>query len=1200
MENRVAGRVLVDGTGRGIRDLLLVLYDLDPQKSPQGVGDSPDDSIEALVASPWSRFWIDFPGDRIGSVLSDRNGRFELTFDDSAFRVRNTEKRPDLMLLVLAPERARAPTVQSQLLHYTLVPYANAGRIEHFVVAIPTDALRRAGVFLAAQDEDPDGMAELSRRELLQAKAGQEKTTGLIRAQLALDPSRRERRRIFQHSLPSRLLQTTLPAAARYVERGAPPADVHRDAVVAGVLRLAEAHTPNLIAFNLPPDLIVRLGLNPERLLAGETSTVSLCDLLAQKALGGELTRVRRLLDDKRAHDLAAGAVEPRPPTPPTTSPPEPLDTSVVSAFLAERVLGQVASLPPLQQAQSASTIEELRKIKETISKLELSGGPANVTAFHDFHTLQLAFEDVWTAAFDSRLREQVLDLYRQTVRLHEDYGLEVPPLEAVADANALREYLADLRGELAEMEILTIPVDIQRCFPQLDLRTWNQLDVDGQNTLRTTAANYLRPWDTGNDIDPPVSLWTSQEYLDRSYADVLRYHRTAPLAQTDRLLVDIAERLNQPYAFRFFAPGTINYGILVTYRQEWTPETYQVGRLVSTIPLAPGETRKLKVTRTVKKTRAEKAIEKALVESSSERQFTSRTELDVMAKVMSSTNFRLSATGSFNIGIGEISSTTEFAANQSSESTQQKKQMLEAVQKAAERVRQESEVSVESSDSLESGYESDTELKNPNSELTVTYLLYELERRYRVNSRPHKLTPVVLVAVDVPAPHEITEGWILEHAWILRRILLDDGFQEALAYVEDGLSGDLVDLEIKKSTWEAQRRLLGQLESDLERLLALRDQRQASIVSLLQGEGLAAADQPNDGARAAAAIFSGGLSELFGIGATHTDERLRAQREAAEKALDFLKARIESLSERASLAQKALSDATAEYSRAVRTKSQKDTQIHQLKLHLRQNILHYLHGILDYRHQDQQFVELNDLQVPFLRSATRNCTLRRATPGEIEAGVPGLRRHGETYVVHCDPPVPPSTTEPLPSRRLGSVADLNRPLGYKGNYVIYPLKGCSHLTDYMSRDYVDDYFGLRDPATRLGYTGEELLAYAQAVLNDPAAALSEAERTALIAAVAAELSNPAAGRETVILPTGQLYMEALKGEQTLLESFKLAHRGLDVLKVQEEVRSQRLENLRRASRLVAETPNLDDPDIDRVIVVRGGDGVNLPIEGDR
>jgi hypothetical protein len=55
----------------------------------------------------------------------------------------------------------------------------------------------------------------------------------------------------------------------------------------------------------------------------------------------------------------------------------------------------------------------------------------------------------------------------------------------------------------------------------------------------------------------------------------------------------------------------------------------------------------------------------------------------------------------------------------------------------------------------------------------------------------------------------------------------------------------------------------------------------------------------------------------------------------------------------------------------------------------------------------------------------------------------------------------------------------------------------------------------------------------------------------------------------------------------------------MDMLKVQEEVRAERLENLRRAARIVAEIPNLDDPDVEKMVVVHGGRDLHLPIDVD-
>ncbi|NLD51229.1 MAG: hypothetical protein GX660_29180, partial [Clostridiaceae bacterium] len=206
----------------------------------------------------------------------------------------------------------------------------------------------------------------------------------------------------------------------------------------------------------------------------------------------------------------------------------------------------------------------------------------------------------------------------------------------------------------------------------------------------------------------------------------------------------------------------------------------------------------------------------------------------------------------------------------------------------------------------------------------------------------------------------------------------------------------------------------------------------------------------------------------------------------------------------------------------------------------------------------------------------------------------------GVLYIVEIDPPTPPDASAALPTKPLIEIADLNKPLGYKGNYIIFPLKRCSHITTFMSQEYIDDYFGVRDPGLQDGYTAEELLEYASAIWNDPEAALSDSERDALRLMVLRKLNGQDSSRETIIVPTGQLYMEALKGEQTLLEDFKLAHRSLDVIRAQEEIRELRLENLRYAQRLTSETPVLDEPSADKVIIVKGNSGViSIPAEGD-
>ena len=208
---------------------------------------------------------------------------------------------------------------------------------------------------------------------------------------------------------------------------------------------------------------------------------------------------------------------------------------------------------------------------------------------------------------------------------------------------------------------------------------------------------------------------------------------------------------------------------------------------------------------------------------------------------------------------------------------------------------------------------------------------------------------------------------------------------------------------------------------------------------------------------------------------------------------------------------------------------------------------------------------------------------------GCIQAGVLGL----------VDSMMPIRVTLPAPStrteqRRLHEIADLDTLLGFKGNYMIFPLKECTYITDFMMQDYVDDYFGIRDPDPVSTFSTEELLTYAEQIWHDEGT--SEATREALNALIQQRLTSPRQDDDLIVISTGQLFIEALKGEHALLEHFKEQHRAMDVLKVQEEVRSERLENLRQAARLLREDPLLTDPDEDRRIIVEGDADVDLDI----
>lgn len=302
---------------------------------------------------------------------------------------------------------------------------------------------------------------------------------------------------------------------------------------------------------------------------------------------------------------------------------------------------------------------------------------------------------------------------------------------------------------------------------------------------------------------------------------------------------------------------------------------------------------------------------------------------------------------------------------------------------------------------------------------------------------------------------------------------------------------------------------------------------------------------------------------------------------------MEYLEEQLEAKGRALSEAQAALARATERLSEALRAKAERDTAITQLQLHVRKYIYYYMHQIWMREHPDQRFFSLYDKEVPFFEPDPAAYVLRRARPDEEEEEIPGVRRTGNTYVLEFTPPTPPASLEDLPKRKLGDIADLDRPLGFRGNYVIFPLRTCSQLTDVMLHAYFDDYFGTRDPAHGLPFTGQELLEYAREVWNDPEVGLTDAEKARLAERIVEALLRFPEAAQEVVLPTGKLFMEALKGDQTLLEPFKLAHRGLDVLKVEEEVRAARVDTLRRAARIVGDQLDLDPAEVEKFVVVK-------------
>ena len=111
--NSISGRITHKETGIGIPDLLVVIYDVDPNTRPEEISLEGTVPVSGSIAQPL----VFPPGDRIASIATNLEGRFAVDYEDSEFRIRSEkEKRPDLLLLVVAPEETgQAPN--SRILH---------------------------------------------------------------------------------------------------------------------------------------------------------------------------------------------------------------------------------------------------------------------------------------------------------------------------------------------------------------------------------------------------------------------------------------------------------------------------------------------------------------------------------------------------------------------------------------------------------------------------------------------------------------------------------------------------------------------------------------------------------------------------------------------------------------------------------------------------------------------------------------------------------------------------------------------------------------------------------------------------------------------------------------------------------------------------------------------------------------------------
>jgi hypothetical protein len=657
------------------------------------------------------------------------------------------------------------------------------------------------------------------------------------------------------------------------------------------------------------------------------------------------------------------------------------------------------------------------------------------------------------------------------------------------------------------------------------------------------------------------------------------------PLGGSSRLaqlLDELEARLAERYAFDVFAKNSINFGIMVTYRQTWEPQQYQVGDLVSTIPLAPKEVRRYTTRTVTRKSRAVKEIEDNLQTRKTETSDTTRADEEIVKKAQEKTHFNMGAEETFGGDGFSVKATQAGGGESGRESSRVKKEMRESVMKNAQEYRQQHRVEVDSSESSETESTTLNEIQNPNDELAVTYLFYELQRTYRISEHIYELTPVIMVANDVPAPHEIDDDWLVEYDWILRRAILDDSFRSALDYLTKSFVGAEVNIRVLEANAIAQKNLVDRINQQIQTQMAVLASNERSVQEAV--EGLASSEQAEGIFNTVKRFFD--PIGITGSADTGAVDAAQAMVDYAKQTLDRAERERARLLAQLDIATTALQSAVDKLASAVKEHYDRVAEIDRLRVHVKDNILYYMQAIWRQEPPDQRFFRLYNIDVPIVKPDAANVAVTGGGGSNV------LSMFEEGGILKVELPMPTVTVE---KKKLVEVADLENVLAYKGNYMVFALRESNYITTHMMQDYIDvgDVLNLRDPDELGNYTIDELQSLAKCMIATKPESFDENVREELKQLLIDRLSSPRRENELVIVPTNSLYIECLVGTHPLLEDFKLIHRALDVKKVQAEVRHAELENVRLAARALE--GEREDPDIEKKIVVEGNATAVIP-----
>jgi hypothetical protein len=307
-----------------------------------------------------------------------------------------------------------------------------------------------------------------------------------------------------------------------------------------------------------------------------------------------------------------------------------------------------------------------------------------------------------------------------------------------------------------------------------------------------------------------------------------------------------------------------------------------------------------------------------------------------------------------------EGKATTTFGVEAASESSQSRKDFREAVLKAVQDYKNEvsTEITTET-DSFSETNESGT-IVNSNDELAVTYLFYELQKRYRVSEQLYRVMPVVLVAQEVPSPDQITPAWVIANDWILNRHLLDDSFRSTLGYIANKSVGDDFALRELRKNLRQQRNLVETLRIEFSAASVEADNRYKALEKAISDRIDEEHAEATDGLVNDIADFFGRGPGIPFVDDEHRGqdpEAAKARELAAKDAHQYAMEKAEKVSTALRQEVNTLHALTDDYNKAMQSRLDEETKVRRLLVHIRNNIFYYMQAIWSMEPPDQRYL---------------------------------------------------------------------------------------------------------------------------------------------------------------------------------------------------------------------------------------------------